>query len=55
MGGIVAISIVGVAVLVGIALLYSFIKRKSRKKVKDNDSEEETYANNNISSTFTYY
>ena len=54
-GGIVAISIVGVAVLVGIALLYSFIKRKTRKKVKDNDSEEETYANNNISSTFTYY
>ena len=54
-GGIVAISIVGVIVLVGLALLYSFIKMKNRKKSKENSIQEETSLNNNSTSTFTYY
>ena len=55
-GGIVAISIVGVFVLVGLAIFYSFIRRKNRKSSSsDNTQEKTSTANNNISSTFTYY
>jgi len=54
-GGIVAISIVGVVVLVGLAILYSFIKRKTKKKSPDDNAQQETSTTNEVSSTFTFY
>ena len=54
-GGIVAISIIGVVVLVGLAILYSFIKRKTRKKSPDDNAQQETSTTNDVTSTFTFY
>jgi len=54
-GGIVVVSIVGVIVLVGLAILYSFIKRKNRKKSEDDNTVDESSSNRNMISTFTYY
>ena len=54
-GGIVTISIVGVVVLVGLAILYSFIKRKTIKKSPDDNAQQETSTTNDVTSTFTFY